>query len=61
MEEKEKLAINYNCARMLWFNGFVTNSEYDKIVERIMKWQDANKVEISQDQLDSVEFIFKSE
>ncbi|XUU34639.1 hypothetical protein ACRHG2_16510 [Bacteroides fragilis] len=58
MENRRKLAIANMCRFFLHYHGFITDSENQKVHQRIMKWQDKNKVFISEAQLESVDFTY---
>lgn len=58
MENRKKLAIAKLCRAYLHIHGFITDSENRRIHNKIMKWQDENKVSISEAQLDSADFIY---
>ena len=62
MNEKEykrsQLAKAVFCKDFLHINEFMTDAENDKILNRIMKFQDKNKIEISEAQLYSANLIY---
>lgn len=58
MENRKKLAIATLCHAYLNIHGFITPVENRRIHNKIMKWQDKNKVSISEVQLDSTDFIY---
>lgn len=58
-ELRSKIAIANACRTFLYFNDFLSDTENDKIHKKISKYQDKNKIAISREQLDSVEFICK--
>ena len=58
MKNRKKLAIATLCRAHLHIHGFITDSENRRIHNKIMKWQDKNKVSISEAQLDSADFIY---
>ncbi|WP_347021715.1 hypothetical protein [Bacteroides fragilis] len=58
MENRRKLAIASRCRCFLHYHGFITDSEDQKNRQRLMKWQDKNKVSLSLTQADSVEFTY---
>lgn len=58
MENRRKLAIATLCRAYLNIHGFITPAENRRIHNRIMEWQDKNKVSISEEQLDSADFIY---
>lgn len=58
MGNRRKLAILVLCRSYLHVNGFITEAENRRIHNKIMKWQDKNKVSISEAQLDSVDFVY---
>ena len=62
MNEKEykrsQLAKAVLCKDFLHINEFMTDAENDKILNRIKKFQDKNKIEILEAQLDSANLIY---
>jgi hypothetical protein len=58
MKNRKKLAIANLCRVYLHIHGFITDSENRRIHNKIMKWQNENKVSISEAQLDSADFIY---
>ena len=58
MNNRMKLAIAYYCRVFLRLNGFVTECENERIHKRIRAWQINNNIEISDEQLDSVEVTY---
>lgn len=58
MKNRKKLAIANLCRVYLHIRGFITDGENGRIHYKIMKWQDENKVSISEAQLDSADFIY---
>lgn len=50
------LARYYFCRSFLYLSGLITESENNKIQERIRKFQDKHKIEITQDRLLSINF-----
>lgn len=58
MKNRKKLAIAILCRAYLHIHGFITDSENRRIHNKIMKWQNENKVSISEAQLDSADFIY---
>lgn len=58
-EYRETLAIADMCRSYLYMNDFLSESENEKVFNRISKWQDKKKVSISREQLESVEIIYK--
>ena len=62
MNEKEykrsQLAKAVLCKNFLHENSFMTDAENDKILNRIKKFQDKNKIEILEAQLDSANLIY---
>lgn len=58
MKNRKKLAIAILCRAYLHIHGFITDSENRRIHNKIMKWQNENKVSISEAQLDSDDFIY---
>ena len=58
-QNRETLAIAFACRRFLYLNGFLSESESDKVHERMMKYQNRMKIRrISEEQIDSVEFVY---
>lgn len=58
MNNRMKLAIACYCRVFLRLNGFVTKCENERIHKRIRAWQINNNIEISDEQLDSVEVTY---
>lgn len=58
---EKKLAIANLCRAYLHLNGFLSDSENDKVFNKIRKWQDKNKVKITNAQLDSTDFIYNDD
>ena len=62
MNEKEykrsELAKAVLCKNFLYENSFMTDAENDKILNRIKKFQDKNKIVISKAQLYSADLIY---
>lgn len=58
MENRRKLALLNLCRSFLNVHGFITEVENKRIHNKIMKWQDKNKISISEAQLNSVGFIY---
>ena len=56
--ERSQLAKAVLCKDFLHINEFMTDAENDKILNRIMKFQDKNKIEISEAQLYSADLIY---
>lgn len=58
MNYRKKLAIADLCRAFLHIQGFLTDSENEKIHKRILDWQDKNEVEITEAQLYSAGFTY---
>lgn len=58
MENRRKLAIAVLCRGFLHVQGFLTDSENEKICQRILNWQDENEVEITEEQMLSADFTY---
>lgn len=58
MENRRKLALLNLCRSFLNVHGFITEAENERIRNKIMKWQDKNKISISEAQLYSAYFIY---
>lgn len=58
MENRRKLAIANLCRGFLRMQGFLTDSENEKIFQRILNWQNKNEVEITEEQLLSADFTY---
>lgn len=52
--ERKKLAIAWHCKTWLRVNGFLSEKESRNVRDRILKYQDRNRIEISEAQMDSV-------
>lgn len=61
MENRKKLATANLCRAYLHLNRFLSDSENDKVFNKIRKWQDKNKVKITNAQLDSTDFIYNDD
>lgn len=57
--QREKLAVMLMCRSYLYYSGILTESEAQKVFERIRKFQDQNKIDISHEQIVNVDFIYK--
>lgn len=55
---RENLAKADFCRSFLHIQGFLSDQENEKVHNRIMKWQDKNKVAISEEQLLSVDISY---
>lgn len=58
MENRRKLAIANLCRGFLHVHGFLADTENEKVHNRILDWQDENEVEITEEQMDSVDFTY---
>lgn len=58
-DKREKLAIMMFCRSYLHIAGILTDAEEEKVLSRIKKYQDQHQIEITEEQLDSVEIIYK--
>jgi hypothetical protein len=58
MANKEKLAMLNFCRTFLYLNGIISQSQSEKIHTRILAFQDKERIEITQEELDSVEMIY---
>ena len=56
--KRSQLAKAVLCKDFLHINSFMTDAENDKILNRIKKFQDKNKIEISEAQLDSANLTY---
>lgn len=59
MNKRYKLALATFCRGFLHFNGFITDSENDRIHNRIISFKIKNNITISREQLDSIDIIYK--
>lgn len=50
-EKREVLAKADFCMAFIHINGFLTDTENDKVFQRISKWQDKHKVSITEEQI----------
>lgn len=57
-EYRKKLAIIDACRTYLYFKCIITDNENETIFKRIKKYQYKHKIEISREQLDSVDFTY---
>lgn len=58
-DKRERLAIMLFCGGYLNVTGILTDAEADKVFARIRKYQDQHQIKITEEQLDSVEIIYK--
>ncbi len=58
-EKRKKLAIMLACWSYLHYSGILTDCEADKVFGRIRKFQDKHEINISNEEIDSVDFIYK--
>lgn len=57
MKNRNKLAIANYCRAFLYIHGFISDAEDDRIHKRIREWQDDNKIEITEEEILSVEIV----
>lgn len=57
-EKRENLAKSDFCRSFLYVQGFLSDSENEKVHQRIRKWQDKHKVGVTMRQLLSVEITY---
>lgn len=57
-EKRENLAKSDFCRAYLHVQGFLTDTENEKVFQRIRKWQDKNKVGITEAQLLSIDMTY---
>lgn len=57
-DKREMLAFSNMCRSYLYMSGFLSDSENEKIHDKISKWQDKNRIAISRAQLNSVGFTY---
>lgn len=55
MKNRNKLATANYCRAFLYIHGFISDAEDDRIYKRIREWQDDNKIEITEEEILSVE------
>lgn len=58
MKNREILAALNFCRTYLYFQGFLTETENDKVHSRIKKFQDKKRIGITRAQLESVELKY---
>ena len=58
-KNREILAIAFACRRFLNLHGFISYSDNEKIHQRVLKRQDKLKINLSDKQINSVEFLYK--
>lgn len=58
LHNRETLAIASYCRSFLYYGNFISESENDKIHDRIKKFQDNNKIQISEKQINSVDVSY---
>lgn len=60
-ERRESIAIANKCRSFLYMNNFLSDTENEKVHNRISKYQDRYKVSITRTQLDSVDIIYNDD
>lgn len=60
MKNKEEIAIAFYCRQYLYFNNLLSESENDKVHKRISKVQDKYEIAVTEEDLDSVEVVYKA-
>lgn len=58
LKNREILAIASYCRSFLYYGNFISESENDKIHNRIKNFQDKNKINISEEQINSVDVSY---
>ena len=58
LQNRMTLAIASYCRSFLYYRNFITESENDKVHVRIKKFQDKNKINISEEQINSVDITY---
>lgn len=58
-DKREKLAVMLFCRSYLYIADILTEAEAEKVFTRIKRFQDQHQIEITDEQLDSVEIIYK--
>lgn len=53
-EQKDKLIRAMFCRSMLYIGGFLTENENGKVFDRIRKFQDRHKIEVTKEELDGI-------
>lgn len=54
MKKREELAIMLFCRSYLYYSNILTEKEASKVFEKIRKFQDKNKINITHEQINSV-------
>lgn len=57
-DKRENLAKSDFCRAYLHIQGFLTDTENEKVFRRILKWQDKHKVGITETQMLSVDMTY---
>ena len=57
MDKRKQLAIMVFCRSFLFYNQMLTEREADRVFDRIRAFQDRYKIDITREQIDSVEII----
>ena len=57
-KNREILAKTVSCREFLYHLDFITDSESEKIHQKIMKWKKRNMVSISREQIESVNMFY---
>lgn len=60
LQNRKTLAIANYCRSFLYYGNFISESENDKIHDRIKKFQDKNKISISEEQINSVDINYSN-
>lgn len=58
LQNRMTLAIASYCRSFLYYGNFISESENDKIHDRIKKFQDKNKININEEQINSVNISY---
>lgn len=58
-DKREQLAIMCACRGFLYYANILTDVEAEKVYNRIKRFQEKHKINISPEQLNSIEFIYK--
>ena len=59
MKKREQLATMLFCRSYLYYSDILTESEATKVFERIKKFQEKNRINISMEQINSIEITYK--
>lgn len=60
-ERRKELAIMWSCRAYLYYHDMLTLAEYDKLGRRMCAFQNEHQINITNEQMDSVEIKYNDE